>query len=45
MYVCLNSVTIQSRVKWPEFAHLAHRVGYAGVDPNMGKIMAEGKSL
>ncbi|MGE5645365.1 MAG: sugar phosphate isomerase/epimerase family protein [Acidobacteriota bacterium] len=42
MYVCLNSVTIQGRVKWPEFAHLAHRTGYAGVDPNMGKIMAEG---
>jgi sugar phosphate isomerase/epimerase len=42
MYVCLNSVTIQSRVKWPELAHLAHRVGYGGVDPNTDRMMSEG---
>jgi len=42
MYVCLNGVTVQSRVKWPEFAHLAHRVGYGGVDPDTGRAMSEG---
>jgi sugar phosphate isomerase/epimerase len=42
MFVCLNSATIQGRVPWPEFAHLAHRTGYAGVDPYTGKAMAEG---
>jgi sugar phosphate isomerase/epimerase len=42
MYVCLNGVTVQGRVPWPEFAHLAHRVGYAGVDPQTGRAMAEG---
>jgi sugar phosphate isomerase/epimerase len=42
MYVCLNSAAVQDRVSWPEFAHLAHRAGYAGVDPQTGRAMSEG---
>ncbi len=42
MYVSLNSVTIQGRAAWPEFAHLAHRTGYLGVDVDLGKAMNEG---
>lgn len=42
MYVALNSVTIQDRAAWPEFVHLAHRVGYGGADVDLGKAMAEG---
>lgn len=42
MYVCLNGVTVQGRVKWPEFAHLAHRAGYGGVDPDTRRAMSEG---
>jgi sugar phosphate isomerase/epimerase len=42
MYVALNSVTIQGRVPWPAFAHLAHRAGYGGVDVNLGKALDEG---
>jgi len=42
MYVALNSVTIQGRAGWPEMAHLAHRLGYGGVDPDLAKAMNEG---
>ncbi|MBM3744748.1 MAG: sugar phosphate isomerase/epimerase [Acidobacteria bacterium] len=42
MYVSLNSATIQGRAPWPEFAHLAARVGYGGVDIVLGKAMGEG---
>lgn len=42
MYVSLNSTTISGRAAWPEFAHLAHRVGYGGVDVNLGRAMDEG---
>ena len=42
MYVSLNSVTIQGRAPWPEFAHLAHRTGYVGVDIPLGKTMNDG---
>ncbi len=42
MYVSLNGVTLQGRVPWPEFAHLAHRTGYRGVDPDTAKAMNEG---
>ncbi len=42
MYVSLNSTTISGRVPWPEFAHLAHRVGYGGVDVNLNRAMDEG---
>ncbi len=42
MYVALNSTSIQGRVKWPEFAHLAHRAGYGGVDVSLGPALDEG---
>ena len=42
MYVSLNSTTIQNRAPWPEFAHLAQRVGYGGVDIPLGKALDEG---
>jgi sugar phosphate isomerase/epimerase len=42
MYVSLNSTTISGRAPWPEFAHLAHRVGYGGVDVNLGRALGEG---
>lgn len=42
MYLSLNSVTIQSRAPWPEFAHLAHRVGYLGADVALGAAMNQG---
>jgi sugar phosphate isomerase/epimerase len=32
MFVALNSTVIQGRVPWPEFAELAARAGYGGVD-------------
>jgi len=41
MYVSLNGVTT-GPVPWPEFAHLAQRTGYGGVDVNLGRAMAEG---
>jgi sugar phosphate isomerase/epimerase len=42
MYVSLNGVTISNRAPWPEFAHLAQRVGYGGVDITLGKALDEG---
>ncbi len=41
MFVSLNSV-VTGAVPWPEFAHLAQRTGYGGVDLNLGKAMEEG---
>ncbi len=32
MYLALNSVLVAGRVPWPEFAQLASKVGYKGVD-------------
>ena len=42
MFLSLNSSTVGGRVPWPEFAHLAQRTGYLGVDVNLGKAMGEG---
>jgi len=42
MYISLNSVTISNRAPWPEFAHLAQRTGYGGVDVNLSRAMDEG---
>jgi len=42
MYISLNSTTIQNRAPWPEFAHLAQRVGYGGVEIPLGKALDEG---
>jgi sugar phosphate isomerase/epimerase len=32
MYVALNGTLVAGRVEWPEFAHIAHKVGFPGVD-------------
>lgn len=32
MFLALNSVLLNGRVGWPEFAHVAARAGYPGVD-------------
>ena len=42
MYVALNGTLTAGRVPWPEFAHLASRLGYGGVDVDLGKAMNEG---
>lgn len=42
MYVALNSTLTAGRVPWPEFAHLAARLGYGGVDVDLDKAMNEG---
>jgi sugar phosphate isomerase/epimerase len=42
MYPALNSVLISGRAKWPEFAELAARVGYPGVDVALERAMPEG---
>ncbi len=41
MFVSMNGVTV-GRVPWPEFAHLAQRTGYGGVDVNLARAMEEG---
>ncbi len=42
MYLALNSVLVSGRVKWPEFARLAAKVGFPGVDVMVETAMAEG---
>lgn len=42
MYLSLNSVLLSGRVKWPEFAKLAARVGYPGTDVMLNPAMEEG---
>jgi sugar phosphate isomerase/epimerase len=42
MYVSLNGTLTGGKVAWPEFARLAARVGYGGVDLNLGPAMKEG---
>jgi sugar phosphate isomerase/epimerase len=42
MYVSLNSSLTGSKISWPDFARLAARVGYGGVDVNLGAAMKEG---
>ena len=43
MFVSLNgALTAGKNVGWPEFARLAARVGYGGVDWNLGPAQAEG---
>ena len=42
MYIALNSTLTAGRVPWPEFAQLAAKLGYGGVDVNMGKAMEAG---
>lgn len=42
MYVCLNGSLVGGKVGWPEFAHMAARVGYPGTEVNLGRAMDEG---
>ncbi|HEX6547081.1 MAG TPA: sugar phosphate isomerase/epimerase family protein [Bryobacteraceae bacterium] len=42
MYLALNSVLVSGRVKWPEFARLAAKVGFPGVDVMAATAMQEG---
>ena len=42
MYLSLNSTLVADRVPWPEFARLAARVGFNGVDLSTSGAMKEG---
>jgi sugar phosphate isomerase/epimerase len=42
MYVSLNSSLTGGKVAWPEFARLAARTGFGGVDVNLAAAMKEG---
>jgi sugar phosphate isomerase/epimerase len=42
MYIALNGTLTANRVQWPEFARLASKTGYMGVDVNLGKAMEAG---
>jgi sugar phosphate isomerase/epimerase len=42
MYVSLNSTLTGGKAPWPEFARLAAKAGYGGVDLNLGPAMKEG---
>lgn len=42
MYLALNSTLVAGRVPWPEFARLAARVGYRGVDVMLEDAMQQG---
>jgi len=42
MYVSLNGSLTGGKPAWPEFARLAARTGFGGVDVNLGAAMKEG---
>lgn len=42
MYISLNGTLTANRVPWPDFARLAAKTGYLGVDVNLGKAMEAG---
>jgi len=42
MFISLNSSLVGGKVQWPEFARLAARVGYGGVDINLSAALKEG---
>jgi sugar phosphate isomerase/epimerase len=42
MYLSLNSTLLSNRVPWPEFAHLAARVGFPGSDVMLEAAMKAG---
>ena len=44
MYLALNSTLVANRVQWPEFARLAAKVGFPGVDVAITPAMKEGLS-
>ena len=41
MYIALNGTLVAGRVEWPEFARLAHKVGFAGTDV-LGRAIESG---
>src|SRR5690349_1313853 len=42
MYLALNSTLVANRVPWPDFARLAAKVGFPGVDVPLAAAMKEG---
>lgn len=42
MFLSLNSVLLQSRISWPDFARLAARIGFPGTDIMLGPAMQAG---
>jgi len=42
MYVSLNGSLTGGKIAWPDFVRLAARVGYGGVDMNLGAAMKDG---
>lgn len=42
MFISLQSTLVAGRTPWPEFAELAHKVGYPGTDVNLRQAMAFG---
>src|SRR5262245_23284259 len=42
MFLALNSVLISGRVKWPDFARLAAKVGFPGTDVALEPAMEAG---
>ena len=42
MYISMNPTVTANRPPWPEFARLAAKTGYPGVDVNLGKAMEAG---
>ena len=42
MYLSLNSTVVAGRVPWPEFARLAAKVGFPGVDVDLSSAMKAG---
>ena len=44
MFLSLNSVLLQGRVPWPDFARLAAQIGFPGTDIMLGPAMQAGVS-
>ena len=42
MYISLNGTLTANRVEWPEFARLAAKTGFLGVDVNLARAMEAG---
>ena len=42
MFLSLNSVLLQGRVPWPDFARLAAQIGFPGTDIMLGPAMKAG---
>jgi sugar phosphate isomerase/epimerase len=42
MYISLNGTLTANRVEWPDFARLAAKTGFLGVDVNLAKAMDAG---